>query len=148
MLLVPDEVTWLDVIVPAGAPGWSNDVHGPMVWLGEHLVDAFDVTTRDGEFDVHRGAMQSTPWSSTVCFDGLGAGEVLLDGRKLVGISQRRTRHAARLQCCWYSTYDPERLTSLLASSHRPPPDALRDVATVADSVADALPDVLATLLG
>ena len=36
-----------------------------------------------------------TRWSSLVCFGGVGAGEVTVDGRKVVGLAQRRTRHGA-----------------------------------------------------
>lgn len=148
VLLRPGEVTWIDVIVPAGAPGWADDVHAPMVWLGRRLLDALSVVT---EFDtdpvVHDTAMVSTPWSSMICFDGVGAGEVLVDGCKLVGISQRRTRHAARLQCCWYSTYDPGALVELLDPGHRPPVSALAPVATVpADVAADAVVALAAQL--
>ena len=86
-----------------------------MVWLGNGLAAAIASSDRvSSDLVVHDGPMRSTPWSRLVCFDGLGAGEVLLGGRKLVGISQRRTRDAARLQCCWYSAYDPQRLVALL----------------------------------
>ena len=84
--------------------------------------------------------METTRWSSTVCFDGVGAGEVLLAARKLVGISQRRTRHAARLQCCWYSHYDPARLVEFLAPVARPTVTDLQPVATVPPAIAHAMP--------
>jgi len=139
VLLRPGEVTWVDVIVPAGSAGWSDDVHGPMVWLGRHVQRALEALLEpDVELAVHDGALRSTPWSSLICFDGVGAGEVLLDGRKLVGISQRRTRHAARLQCCWYSTYDPAELVGLLSPSVRPSVDQLMAVATLAPDLAEA----------
>lgn len=151
VLLVPGEVTWIDVIVPRDSVGWATDIHRPMRWLGEHLAAgltsliatvaaAGDVST---EVTVHGGAMAGTPWSAAVCFDGFGPGEVLLAGAKLVGISQRRTREAARLQCCWYSRYDPELLVSLLAAPFRPPLEELAPVATVPWDVASALPGLL-----
>lgn len=143
VLLVPGEVTWIDVIVPAGEAGWSDDVHSPMVWLGRHLADVIDAPAAT----VHEGALLTTEWSSLVCFDGVGAGEVLVGGAKLVGISQRRTRHAARLQCCWYSTYDPARLVELLAPDRRPPLGELAAVATLAPPVTDAAIDALADAL-
>lgn len=167
MLLVPGEVAWLDAIVPRGSPGWSDDVHRPMVWFGEHLAAAFataasaastsstssTASAAEGATDgidrlaVHRGPMVSTEWSGVVCFDGLGAGEITLDGAKLVGISQRRTRSAARLQCCWYTGYDPERLLRLLAVPSRPRPSDLGPVATVphTTTVLAALGDALGT---
>lgn len=147
VLLRPGEVTWVDVIVPRGAPGWSDDIFGPMVWLGEHVAAALEPMLDEGSVEVHRGPMVSTAWSKSVCFDGLGAGEVSVGGAKLVGISQRRTRHAARLQCCWYSVHDPAHLLDLFESAHRPPVDALRPVATIARDVAEALPAALAARL-
>ena len=75
VLLIPGEVVWIDVILPAGAEGWSDDVHRPMVWLGEHLAAAFAGAGVVGA-DVHDGAMISSETSRLVCFDGLGPGEV------------------------------------------------------------------------
>jgi lipoate-protein ligase A len=148
VLLVPGEVTWLDVIVPAGMPGWSDDVHGPMVWLGNGLAGAITLATGIDDLVVHDAAMRSTPWSRLVCFDGLGAGEVLLGGRKLVGISQRRTRDAARLQCCWYSEYDPQHLVALLdPATGRPDAADLAEVATLPAGSADAIVRQLAAAL-
>lgn len=148
VLLVPGEVTWLDVIVPAAAPGWSDDVHGPMVWLGNGLATAIARATGIDDLVVHDAAMRSTPWSRLVCFDGLGAGEVLLEGNKLVGISQRRTRDAARLQCCWYSEYDPQRLVALLdPAAGRPAAADLAPVATLPAESADAIVRELAAAL-
>lgn len=145
VLLVPGEVTWVDVILPAGHAGWSDDVHRPMVWLGEVLGSAFEAAGVD-DVAVHDTAMVTTDHSSLICFDGIGPGEVLLNGAKLVGISQRRTRSAARLQCCWYSTYDPTALSSLLVGA--PDPAALNPVATVDAGTAAAVVDSLAASLG
>jgi len=139
VLLRPGEVTWLDVIVPVGTAGWATDVHAPMVWLGHRLAEVFaELVGFEHDLVVHDGAMVSTAWSSTICFDGVGAGEVLVDGRKLVGISQRRMRHAARLQCCWYVRYDPAELIELLHPSARPLASDLSPVATLPAHVSDA----------
>ncbi|MEP6296180.1 MAG: hypothetical protein ABJ382_02555, partial [Ilumatobacter sp.] len=126
VLLVPGEVTWVDVILPAGAPGWSDDVHRPMVWLGERLAEAFTAAGIEGS-RVHAAGLIATEHSRLICFDGLGPGELTLGDAKLVGVSQRRTRTAARLQCCWYSSYDPATLTRLLVGA--PDPADLRPVA-------------------
>ena len=75
------------------------------------------------------------------------ADELPFAGHPLVGISQRRPRHAARLQCCWYSPYDPADLVELLASSVRPPAGRLQPVATVPADVAAAIPAALAARL-
>ncbi len=140
VLLIPGEVTWVDVVLPAGNAGWSDDVHRPMVWLGERLSVAFGAAGLAGT-QVHGGAMVSTDHSRLICFDGLGPGELTLGGAKLVGISQRRTRAAARLQCCWYSTYEPAALTSLLVDG--PEPGALRPVATIDQTIGASVVDLL-----
>lgn len=151
VLLTPGEVTWVDVIVPRGSAGWAADVHAPMVWLGDRLAEAFALAGAPPTA-VHRGRLRSTPWSTTICFDGLGAGELTsaaadTPGAKLIGMSQRRTRGWARLQCCWYSRHDHADLTALLVPDHRPEPDRLGAVATVPRAIGDAaieeLPGVL-----
>jgi lipoate-protein ligase A len=145
VLLVPGEVVWVDVLLPAGHDGWADDVHRPMVWLGERLAEAFRVAGVPSA-KVHRGPMLSTGYSRLICFDGLGPGELTLDGVKLAGISQRRTRAAARLQCCWYVDYDPGLLASLLVDA--PDVAELNAVATSERDVAQAVVGHLADLLG
>ena len=108
VLLIPDEVVWLDVLIPTGDLLWSDDVSCASYWLGDVWLAAL------GLGEVHRGPMARTPWSSLACFAGLGPGEVTADGRKLVGISQRRTRAGARFQCAVYSCHDPSALPALL----------------------------------
>ena len=143
VLLMPGDVTWVDVVLPAGSPGWSDDVHRPMVWLGRHLAAALG----GDALHVHDGPMVVTDWSRTICFDGIGSGEVMLGDRKLVGISQRRTRLGARLQCCWYRRYDPRELVALLDPAHRPLVEELLPVATWDDQPTGDVPARLARLL-
>jgi lipoate-protein ligase A len=151
VLLVPGEVTWVDVIVPRGALGWSDDVHATMTWLGDRLSSAVHTAAGGaidaGRLTVHRGRPITTAWSPTICFDGTGAGEVLLDGRKLVGISQRRTREAARLQCAWHAAYRPEDLLGLLRLGDRPDPSDLAPVATLPAALSPRIVDALVPLL-
>lgn len=114
VLLVPGEVVWADVIVPAGDPLWDDDVGRAAHWLGAAWAEALAVCGLPG-LDVHRGPMVRTRWSSLVCFSGLGPGEVHAGGRKVVGISQRRTRGWARFQCAAYLRWEPAALVALLA---------------------------------
>ncbi len=151
VLLLPGEVTWVDVIVPRDAPGWADDVHATMTWLGDRLATAMRTAAGGaiaaGRLTVHRGRPITTAWSSTICFDGTGAGEVLLDGRKLVGISQRRTREAARLQCAWHAEHRPADLLDLLRPDDRPDPSALAPVATLPAALSPLIVDALVPLL-
>ena len=110
VLLAPDDVLWVDVVVPADDVLWDTDVGRAVWWLGDAWAAALGAGA-----EVHRGPLVVTPWSRLVCFAGLGPGEVTRGGRKLVGISQRRTRHAARFQCALYARWDVARLAGLLA---------------------------------
>ncbi|WP_419841495.1 lipoyl protein ligase domain-containing protein [Candidatus Poriferisodalis sp.] len=95
--LDPESCAWVDVFVPAGDPLWRADVGEAFGWLGHALAQAF------ADFGVtaspHRGAYEAGPSNGLVCFASLGPGEVCVEGRKLVGISQRRTREGCRFQC-------------------------------------------------
>jgi lipoate-protein ligase A len=105
VLLAPGDVSWIDVVVPAGDPLWHDDVGVAFEWLGEVWVHALAAVGVSGAV-VHRGALVRTEWSDRVCFAGLGPGEVTHHGAKVVGISQRRTRHAARFQCAVLHRWD------------------------------------------
>lgn len=114
VLVEPRSLLWVDVLVPAGDPLWEHDVGRAFLWLGEAWVGALaDVGVVAA---VHRGPLIRTTWSDLVCFAGLGPGE-LTDpaGRKVVGISQRRTRGGARFQCAALGSWDPATLLPLLA---------------------------------
>jgi lipoate-protein ligase A len=137
VLLTPSEVTWFDVIIPSGAPGWAQDVHAPMVWLGERFAAACHGAGVTQAVTVNDNSMVRTEWSTLICFDGIGPGEVLLDGRKLLGISQRRTRTALRLQCCWYHQVDPAALVALFPALDGIDPAALSPIATLPTQISD-----------
>lgn len=114
---------WLDVVIPARSPLWDADVVRSTFWLGDVFVD---VLSQVGVNDVvrHSGPLETSPESSVICFAGRGPGEVFLaDGRKVVGISQRRTRTHARFQCAISLRWDPDKMLSLLCE---PRPDISR----------------------
>lgn len=108
-----DDLLWVDVFVPAGDPLWDADIGRSTWWLGQAWADALAAAGVDCA-DVHRGAMRRNEWSSLVCFAGLGPGEVTLEGRKVVGISQRRNRDGALLQCGVVRRWQPERFLRCL----------------------------------
>lgn len=100
VLVVPGRSIWVDIVAPPGVA--PDDVRGSMIWAGEMWQRALSPWAA-GELAVHDGAMVTTAWSELVCFAGLGPGEVLLDGQKLVGLSQRRTRRGIRIQGSLYT---------------------------------------------
>ena len=109
VLVEPIGTLWVDVVLPRGDALWDDDVGRAAHWLG----DAWAAAIGDRAV-VHRGAMVRAPLSDAVCFAGLGPGEVTVDGRKVVGISQRRTREAARFQCVAYERWDAGPLEAAL----------------------------------
>lgn len=138
VLVRPREVLWVDVLLPRGDRLWNDDVARAAHWLGEVWRDAL------GTGVVHTGEMIRTRWSSLVCFAGVGPGEVLVDGRKVVGISQRRTRAGARFQCVVLRTWDPVELARVFAPKEWR--EVAEDLAPVATGVAD-LPALEAAFL-
>lgn len=109
----PARCVWLDVVVPRHDARWSDDVRASTYWLGEAWQRA--LATLGLETELYRGGLEQTPWGRLVCFAALGPGEVLVEGRKLVGISQRRTKAGARFQCIAYDRWDPYDVLDLLA---------------------------------
>lgn len=111
VLLVPGEFVWLDLVIPAGDPLWSDDVGRAMVWVGELWQEALAHV----DTEVHRRGLVPSAWSTAVCWAGVGTGEVLAGGGKLVGISQRRTRSWARFQTMCHLRWRPEWVAALVA---------------------------------
>jgi lipoate-protein ligase A len=113
VLVGPGLALWIDVVVPAGDALWDADVGRAAWWLGQVFVAALaDVGLPGGE--MWSGPMVRRPWSDRVCFAGVGAGEVTLSERKLVGIAQRRTRSGALFQCAVPIVWDPQPLLEVL----------------------------------
>jgi lipoate-protein ligase A len=130
VLLVPGGQAWIDVTIGRDDPLWHDDVAVAFEWLGaawSAALAGFGLTP-----SVHVGRLVVTDWSRAVCFAGLGPGEVTVGGRKLVGISQRRTREGARFQCVVHRRWDPAALLGLLVLDESARAAAGRELAGVA----------------
>ena len=148
VLVSAEDLIWFDLVIGRDDPLWMADVSRAFEWVGATCTAAL---ARLGvHTEMHTGALRSTPLSPAICFAGLGSGELTLDGRKLVGISQRRTRTHARFQVAVLRQWSGTTHADLLAV-----PAVERDaIATVLDAAAigieidsvsffDALQDVL-----
>lgn len=113
--LDPEISAWVDVFVPAGDPLWHADVGKAFHWLGRTLVGAF--TDVGVPASMHSGPYEAGPSDGLVCFASLGPGEVVVDGRKLVGISQRRSREGCRFQCIAFERFELGPLASVVESA-------------------------------
>jgi len=138
--LAPGSLVWADLYIPrTDDPLWDDDVGRSMWWVGETWSS---VVGPDAE--VWRGAMVETAWSRQVCFAGLGPGEVTLGGRKVVGISQRRTGEGALFQTACLLQWDPAPLVEWLGLEGAELGDVAvavdRPAADVESALVDALP--------
>jgi lipoate---protein ligase len=129
VLLDPGEASWVDLIVPRHDPLWDDDIARATHWVGAAWAQALVAAGAPADaVAVHQGGLVRGPWSDRVCFAGVGPSEVLFQGTKLVGVSQRRTRSGARFQCVLLRHWRPERLIGLLA----PPRPTVEDLAAAA----------------
>jgi lipoate-protein ligase A len=116
VLVEAEDLVWVDIILPKHDPLWREDVGTAFHWLGHVWRDALESLGVEG-VGVHEGPMISTEWSRQICFAGLGPGECLVDDRKVVGISQKRTREGAIFQCSLVRRFDAVKIAGLLALS-------------------------------
>ena len=133
VLVEPGAAVWVDVTIPPGDPLWDNDVGRAFHWLGDAWVEV--LAGAGLECESYNGPMRKTPWSDRVCFAGLGPGEVTIGGRKVVGMSQRRTREGVLFQCCAALRWEPERLLDVLALSDEERARGAADLAAVATGI-------------
>ena len=90
VLLQPDDL-WIDWWIPADDPRWRSDVHASSTMVGQWWAEVLVNIVR-GVVTVHDGPLEGDPAFRLVCFAGRGPGEVFVDGRKAVGVTQWRVR--------------------------------------------------------
>ncbi len=107
-----DHDVWIDVLIPVTSPLWHHDLAKAFHWLGDIWAAVLAEFITDAVISSHRGPSQGS--GQLLCFAGLGHGEVSVDGYKVVGLSQRRTRSWTRLQCAVIQRWPAEQLTRML----------------------------------
>lgn len=95
VVVAPSAQVWIDLFVPRDDPLHEDDVGRAADWVGDlwTAVLGADAGAAKSVQPVRRFA--PTRFSRSVCFSGLGPGEVTVDGKKVVGVSQRRGRSGA-----------------------------------------------------
>lgn len=112
VMVEPDHSVWIDVVINRGDPLWDDDVNRAPLWLGQAWRDTLASLEFGGGEVLDR--YEPGPWGRLACFASRGPGEVLVDGAKAVGVTQRRTRNTARFQTLVYRRWTPEELMSRL----------------------------------
>ncbi|MCY4421629.1 MAG: hypothetical protein OXC06_01020 [Acidimicrobiaceae bacterium] len=97
VLLRPGRQVWADFFVASTDPLWHDDVTLAADWVGRLWASAVARFTT-AVCSVHTGRLVADRWGRLVCFAGMGPGEVSVNGRKVVGVSQRRSRDRVRIQ--------------------------------------------------
>jgi lipoate-protein ligase A len=112
VLVAPGAQVWADMWIPATDPLWAPEPRRTAVHVGRWWAAALERAGVDAA--VHDAPTARTPWSDLVCFAGVGPGEVLTDGRKVVGLAQWRSREGALVFGCAYARFDPALLAECL----------------------------------
>lgn len=139
VLVWPGHQVWLDVGLPRSDPLWDDDVSQSAGWLGDSLAAALFTLGVAGAV-AQAGPIVHTAWSHQVCFAGRAPGEVVVDGRKVVGTSQRRTREGAVFQVAVALVWAPRLLLDLL----RLPAESTPALAAAGLGLGELLPGVRA----
>ncbi len=113
VLLEPGAQVWVDLWVPRADPLWTDEPRHAAVIAGRWWADALGRVVPG--LTVHDQGSVPSPGSDLVCFAGVGPGEVLAGGRKLVGLAQWRSRQGTLVQGCAYRRWAPEGLVELLS---------------------------------
>jgi lipoate-protein ligase A len=138
VLVTPGEPVWVDLWLPATDPLWSDDVSRAFDWVGDTWVVALERMGIRGLVAHRSGPLSCTSWSAQVCFGGVGRGEVVTaDGRKVVGLAQRRTRAGAWFHGACALRWDPTPLVDLLSLSPSDQSAAVRELESAAVGVSD-----------
>jgi lipoate-protein ligase A len=149
--LEPGGQLWVDAWIPRDDVLWSHDVSVAAEWVGQWWIEALaavgvdvGVGVADG-LSVHTGRSVPGALGDLVCFAGRGPGEVFVDGRKVVGLSQWRSREGALFSSCAYLHWDPAALLDLLSLDGEARSELageLRDVAVGVGGLSPSMPEL------
>ena len=95
LVLVRPKDVWVDWWIPRDDERWSYDVHVSSLLAGQWWERAL-VPFVDG-ISVHGGSVEGDAAHRVVCFAGRGPGEVFVNDRKAVGVTQWRVREGVFL---------------------------------------------------
>lgn len=145
VMVTPGDSVWIDVVINRSDPLWHEDVNQAPLWLGQVWVAALASLGVTGGEVVHR--FRPGPWGRLACFASQGPGEVLVEGAKAVGISQRRTRTTARFQTFLYRRWNPEVLIACLTVATDDVEDFRAELASAAWAVNADIDEVQSAFL-
>lgn len=141
VLLTPMGQLWMDFWLPRSDALWEDDVTRSSHWLGHAWARALEDVGVEHVSVQSMGlsARVSTRAGTSTCFGSLAAGEVAVDGAKVVGVAQRRNRAGARFFSVAYLDWDPISLLALLRFDDDERAVAARELVGAAAGLRDVL---------
>jgi lipoate---protein ligase len=139
VLLRPGDHLWIEAWIPRDDPLWDADVARATAWVGRWWSSALG-SLGVGNLTVYSGRAVAGPHGALVCFSGSGPGEVFQGDRKVVGISQWRSREGSLFHTCAYTHWDPRPLVDLLPLDSRTREAMAGELALSAAGVSDLEP--------
>ncbi|CAG4901097.1 unnamed protein product, partial [Acidithrix sp. C25] len=128
VIALPHECVWIDISFPVDDPLIEANVSRSFDLVARGWFDALSFLGVSG-LEVKGRPIVMDPLASQVCFTSKAPGEILVGGRKLVGMAQRRSRHACFIHTMCYIKF-PYDLTSQLLLGEIDSVDHLRQMVT------------------
>jgi lipoate-protein ligase A len=122
-VLLDEGLLSLDVAIPSGHPLLDGDLGEVFVRIGQAWAGALtelgcaDVAVHPGAAQARRRGTPREQLLAAICYATLGRGEVTVRGKKVVGLSQRRRRPGALVQCGLLRRWEPAVLLTALGAS-------------------------------
>ena len=123
VLVSPKDMLWVDIFVPKESKFWVADIAKASIWIGGIWRDA--LKRLDIECFLFDEKFVRSEASDLICFVGRAPGELFVDDRKILGISQRRSKFGTRFQCALIINWEPEHMIAAYSSAPIPNLDKL-----------------------
>lgn len=148
VLVRPADPLWVDVWVPGDDPLADVDVGRAFLWLGRAWAAALASIGVDG-LSVAAGPMgRRGTIADVACFGAVSSGEVTMaDGRKIVGLAQRRVRAGSWFHGACLINWEPRSLVALLSLDAADAEHLIDELEAAAVGLADVLGDRHPSLL-
>jgi len=141
VLVLPGDPLWIDVWLPADDPLFEDDVGRAFWWIGDAWAAGLRRVGLDGARAVRRPAVRRGGDGEVACFGRASSGKVVAaDGRKVVGLAQRRVRAGALFHGACLLTWDPALLVDLLDVGPDPSPRLVESLRVAAVGLCELLP--------
>ena len=118
VIVIAEDLLWLDVFVPTRSRFWLEDIKRSSLWMGGIWLDALQSISVDCL--LYDGQFIRSSLSDLVCFAGKGPGEIFINDQKIVGISQRRSRQGTQFQCGLILNWNPGHLINIFKGAPIP----------------------------